>query len=388
MIYFTNKSVIDTNFIRSFAVSAKENEKPIGFFGTGMKYALAILLRHGAKVSLRTGSDFYEFETKLVTMRGKEFAFVTMNDEQLPFTIDLGKQWEMWMAFRELYCNALDEGGSFSFTDDPEAGTSFCVEHELFEKIAKNHQAYFYSPDPVSKVSPYFSLLPFNQAQPNGIFQRGIFIGNMRTSSKWTYDFSALTLTEDRQYSAFYQVTTHIVYGYLQCKDADLLRDVLTQPQNSLERSLDFAIGERPCDTFLEVVSSLMETHYHDIVPSAIEACLRYIKPEIRPYQLTPVQAKMLQKATDFVHSFGHDLSPYPIKIVENLGQNVLAEARDETIYLSRRLFEQGTKQVTSTLLEEFLHLRFKYRDCTRELQTYLFDQVISLKEEMNGEPL
>jgi hypothetical protein len=47
-----------------------------------------------------------------------------------------------------------------------------------------------------------------------------------------------------------------------------------------------------------------------------------------------------------------------------------------------------GAKQAASTLIEEFLHLRHGWKDCTRELQTYLFERLVSLGEELAGEPL
>ena len=34
-----------------------------------------------------------------------------MNEEQLPFTTELGKNWEVWQAYRELHSNTLDESG-------------------------------------------------------------------------------------------------------------------------------------------------------------------------------------------------------------------------------------------------------------------------------------
>lgn len=47
MIIFRNAGTIDPKSITTFGVSSKENPGAIGFFGTGLKYALAILLRHG-----------------------------------------------------------------------------------------------------------------------------------------------------------------------------------------------------------------------------------------------------------------------------------------------------------------------------------------------------
>jgi hypothetical protein len=47
IVVFENPGEIDAAAIRTFGVSVKEGENPIGFFGTGLKYAIAILLRTG-----------------------------------------------------------------------------------------------------------------------------------------------------------------------------------------------------------------------------------------------------------------------------------------------------------------------------------------------------
>ena len=66
-----------------------------------------------------------------------------------------------------------------------------------------------------------------------------------------------------------------------------------------------------------------------------------------------------------------------------------LGLAHDDTIWLSERAFEiGGSKQLAATLIEEFLHLRHGWQDCTRELQNYLLEKLVSLGEELQGAPL
>lgn len=55
MILFQNPGEIDLLSIASFGVSVKEGENPIGFFGTGLKYAIAVLLRTGHRITVMTG---------------------------------------------------------------------------------------------------------------------------------------------------------------------------------------------------------------------------------------------------------------------------------------------------------------------------------------------
>jgi len=127
MIVFKNSGNIDIKSITTFGVSSKENDSAIGYFGTGLKYAIAILLREGCEITIHTGGKKYEFGTQRQTVRVDEFTFVTMNGEALAFTTELGKNWQLWQAFRELYCNCTDEGGTIYQSDTFDASESDTV---------------------------------------------------------------------------------------------------------------------------------------------------------------------------------------------------------------------------------------------------------------------
>ena len=51
-VYFANAGLIDLDVIRIMGVSVKTKDNPIGYFGTGLKFALSTLLRSGHKVTL------------------------------------------------------------------------------------------------------------------------------------------------------------------------------------------------------------------------------------------------------------------------------------------------------------------------------------------------
>ena len=110
-LYFCNSGEFNPTAMLTFGVSAKEKENSIGKFGTGFKYAVAVILREGGSIKVKSFDKEYIFTTKKETIRGKEFDVVYMNDQNAGFTTHFGTNWEPWMAFRELYCNMLDEEG-------------------------------------------------------------------------------------------------------------------------------------------------------------------------------------------------------------------------------------------------------------------------------------
>ena len=78
MIIFKNKGVIDIRAVSTFGCSVKK-EGSIGFFGTGLKYSIAILLREGCSVELYAGGKKYSFDKKDVQVTGQDFSIITMN---------------------------------------------------------------------------------------------------------------------------------------------------------------------------------------------------------------------------------------------------------------------------------------------------------------------
>jgi hypothetical protein len=105
--------------------NVKVVDNPIGQFGTGLKYAVAVILRHGGTVRLFIETEEYEFYVHEKDFRGKELQTVRMrkrhgtlarwmSSRQLPFTLNYGRNWELWQAYRELESNARDERGGDS----------------------------------------------------------------------------------------------------------------------------------------------------------------------------------------------------------------------------------------------------------------------------------
>ena len=120
---FQNPGIIDPRSITTFGVSSKESKNPIGFFGTGLKYAISVLLRLNCQVTIHSGACTYTFDVENTRIRVNDFNLVRMSTAgaaPVPcgFTTELGKTWAAWQAFRELACNALDEAGTYWATND------------------------------------------------------------------------------------------------------------------------------------------------------------------------------------------------------------------------------------------------------------------------------
>lgn len=393
MIVFKNPGEIDPETIRSMGVSVK-SESAIGFFGTGLKYALAILLRTGHDIKIHSGLQTYRFGIKRKAIRDKEFEFVTMNDEQLGYTTELGKTWLPWMAYRELYCNALDEQGQVeehATEPIPRASETLVIVRGqvISQEHANREESFLIGRSPlfgVDGIEVYDGPSPY-------IYYRGVRVHNLSRVSKFTYNILPHTeLVEDRTLKNSWAAESAVAKAISGCKITSFLRAAILTGENYFEHHVGLAY-QIHSQEFKEI--ALQEYKLNPLaVNKSISDWVRTLPPCVvygrTDAALTRVQQSMLDKAKAFVAHIGFDHSPYHIRVVETLGPSVAATAlRDHAeIVIAKTVFEKGTKFVASTLLEEIIHLRESLDDETRAMQTYLFDKIISLGEELAGEPI
>jgi len=397
MIVFKNEGEIDIRSITTFGVSVKVGTNPIGYFGTGLKYAIAVLLRNNHKVSIYSGESVYEFGIDRSEVRGQEFEFVTVKKDngdpvQVGFTTQLGKNWELWMAYREIACNCKDESGDGSYEDNapsPEQGNTFVVvTGREFETIYANRQLYILedNPDFVS------SDVEIRLRPTHDYFYRGIRVSRLDHHALFTYnDLAQLDLTEDRTAKYPSYIGYHVVRAIAEATDKKFIKACVLAPDGTYESGLNYANASFPSQEFLDVVGECIVDRMCKINQSAVKLFRDTTKSVVQPHEITlsRVQLAMVEKALDFTENIGFSIrNAYPIKFVESMGDGVLGLAQDETIFIAERVFHMGTKQMASALIEEYIHLKHGYHDMTRELQTFLFDKIVSLGEEINGEPL
>jgi hypothetical protein len=141
----------------------------------------------------------------------------------------------------------------------------------------------------------------------------------------------------------------------------------------------------------LGTVSRLARAFDPSLSRSAMESCRIWMLDQLHetaPVELSRLEQARLDRAKDFCARIGYPVAEYPIVVSEFLGEEVLGRAHEETIYISKRVLMMGTKMLAGTLIEEFLHLRHHLRDCERSMQNFLMDAIVSLGEQLTGEPL
>lgn len=399
MIMFTNKQEIDIRSISTLGLSVKEGENPIGYFGTGLKYAIAVLLRNKQSVTIFSGETILTFGLASHKVRGQDFDFITMavNDDQpveLGMTTQLGRDWELWMAYREIACNCRDESGEIAYSStapSAESGfTKIVVTGQAFEDVYHERGKYLLEDEPDFSVGS----TEIRRRPSESFFYRGVRVHMLPVRSMFTYnELRPLTLTEDRTVKNPYDIMVSIARTVLTSDNAQFIRDVITAPDRTYENGLDFhGWSIWPSATFIQVVGECVSDRLLTTNKTALavwkESCKKDFDP--RPAILSRVQQLTLDRALDFCQTLGFPVrGSYPIIVAETLGEGILGLAHNRQIYIAERCFHMGgAKQVASCLIEEYLHLRHGWEDCTREMQTFLFEKLVSLGEELQGSPL
>lgn len=395
IVNFENQGFLDLEMIKTFGVSVKERENPIGYFGTGLKYAIAVLVRNEIPVELHIGNNKHIFGRRRVNMRGKDFDVVTMDGEQLPFTTELGKNWELWQAFRELWCNCKDEGGKISYADEfPKegtVGTRFLVFGHEFAQLWRNRGEFILRKNNLQQVTTTFKDVEIYRHPSKAVFYRGIKVMEVNKPFLFTYNItSEIELTEDRTVKYSWSAEARIKNAIVRLEDSTAVRDIVNAPKSSVEAEFNFDnITQRweVSDVFHETLAEEYAVNGRLMNDSARALFKRLsgktVAALVEREEMTDVEKLQLERAMMICEKLYPDIRKYPVITTADLGSLKIGEAdmSEKKIILSKKAFKMGTKMLVTTIIEEYMHITTGYFDLTRELQNHLFDTITDLIE-------
>lgn len=267
-LVFRTKGLIDLTAFTTFGVNSKPNsENPIGFFGTGLKYATSVLARQGGEFRVFIDGVEHEFYTSKKKFRDKQFdvvcmrkrknLFATWRYEKLPFTTELGKTWEMWQVYRELESNTRDENGCTFDQTDKEFKVNIL---EQIEEVGKGHTIIVSNNPELLKVyrdefrediDPVFlrqsekldvstGNIEVYDRPSEHLYYRGVRVYKNSKKSVFTYNMlSSVDLTEDRtlKYPSF--IRSSITFHLMACDNKEFIKKCLAT-KDTFESNLDY----------------------------------------------------------------------------------------------------------------------------------------------------
>ena len=404
MLLFENKEEIDLRGITTFGTSVKTHNNAIGHFGTGLKYAIAVCLRLGFKIDIWSGTTKYIFYTKDIKIRNGDFKLICMREDtdtspevELSFTTELGKGWKDWQAYRELYCNAQDEGGSteqIDSVDDQdlsfEVGTEITIDGTKHFGEEGKTKIFVWGMDDVHAQSDLFILrtppkhelsqLDLHEipvGQKGAIFYRGVRVYEPQQPLLFNYNFKSwVQLSEDRTLMNIYIFHFALMRSLISAQVPDVIAEVLTCPEGYFEHKLSFndIEGEEPGQIFVGVMGTLERAKVKNA--SAYKYYTSYALDNLSHLPRSPftsAQNRKLGSAKKLIRPCGYrDI--YAVVLTDMLEGATLSKAGNNTIFLNVKVFDKSPKDIAEILMDNFSQLRHQANS-----RSWLINQLILL---------
>src|SRR5690242_3129843 len=219
-ILIQNDGEIEGNSFELIGASTKRSDNTkIGFFGSGLKYSIAYMMRNNISFKIFSGMHEITFTTVPAQIKGQQFERICINGMPTSFTVSMGPTWkEDWFVLREIYCNALDEGtctmvNETEIVQPAEGKTRMFIERTpALEAVCNDWDSYFSEDrEPIFVADSVYTCYLGHEDGANDthqqvkvfnktkgvIFRRGVRVYK-RDSHMYDYGFENVNINEDR----------------------------------------------------------------------------------------------------------------------------------------------------------------------------------------------
>lgn len=209
-----NDGLLDIRLVALMGGTTKANDiYKIGQFGTGLKYTLAYLFRNNLDFKIFVGEEPVSINTEKETIREEDFEIICINGHRTSITTRMGMEWSAWMILRELWCNALDEGGAAKaeteLLEGTEGKTTFYIQIDSeVRKVLNDWGKYFIHEQTPVWSNNHYALYPAGDHLC--IYKQGVLIyEDEKYPAVFGYDMKGATINEMRelQISTSYVIT-------------------------------------------------------------------------------------------------------------------------------------------------------------------------------------
>lgn len=368
MIIFQTPTDLDFTALTTFGLSAKETDHPIGRFGTGLKYALAVLAREGAEITIQAGQRRIRIEREEREFRGQPFGAVVATPVHeprfdMPFTTQLGRDWELWQAFRELYSNTLDENGSiYREAGAPAARdgvTSIIVAHADFEAVYDERATIIIEDAPLWENDD----IAIYEGKSGFMFYRGIRARELVRPAAFRYSVKKeIDLTEDRTIKYHWEADDIVAHALAECNDQHILERALGHGAKTFEAEYNW-MQTTPGETFARAVTSIRGRDETAAPATAVAAVAKPVETGDQAPQachLSDENRARLVRVVEVLETFGVDAKSIPMIAVGALPGGVSAAAERGKIYLADTAFETDEK-MAHALIRSMMEMKAPY---------------------------
>lgn len=421
-----SKGKIDIEALSLLGASSKRgDETKIGQFGSGNKFAIAYFLRNNYEVVIYSGLEEIKLTTVEKTFRDKTFKVICFNGKESSITTEFGKDWELWQAIREIYCNAIDEGEhSLEYVNkiEPlEDYTTFYIKNKAeITNFVANFDDYFDENKEVLFECEYGKILSKGEKSKLNLYRKGIRCMETDKDSIYDYDISSISIDENRLVKYAWQVPSYIWNLIYKCTNKEVIKNVLfnCSEGNFIENiPSDFnSVNENfMSKEYKEVLKeitlaprgmagllSIEEVASTTIVPSLIFQQAKCIVDndnlanKFKVYkdsfyvdlEWDSYSEATLNKAIEFFEECNYKKPlNYDIKLARFDKKDILgfADEKNKCIVLSENCIAKGVQSVIETIIEEYIHLQYQVFDETRGFQNAAITEIVQLLKIKNA---
>lgn len=418
----TNKGIIDVNAFALIGASTKRDDKTkIGWFGSGLKYSLAFLLRNRLEFKFFAGTEEVIFDTIDMPFRDETFQVIVINGKETSLTTDMGgDDWKHFSIVREIYCNAIDEGGeSIELVDEmtpiDDCTTFFLgIDTELQEVIDKWDD--YFSMHRKNVIYEKDNSRLFSGGSNYLVYRKGIQALFMNgTKCLFHYDMDWAEINESRvlkdQWTFEYKMASEL----MKLTDVNIINKILRNINDCHEKGFYWDSHLEYSRTWLEAINARIlvkndvagyfqktidtDRSKYLILPSSMVGGLKNKfndevtiidedfgggSSKFTVLEKTPKHEYLLNEAEKFFNESGYKVS-YPVNVCVFKSPKILGMALNDKIYISEKVFNQGRREIAEVLVEENEHLKTGFQDESREFQTHFIELYLSALEEKSG---
>lgn len=389
----------------------KDDQFKIGQFGTGLKYVLAYMVRNNLSIRIFSGETEAVIGSVNKDISGQVFDIITIYGVETSITAQMGYDWKPWMIIREIWCNAIDEGGhTREITEEVsgnEATTTFYLELDLnFNKVWNNWTRYF-----IQDFEPLYSCERFaiySGCEKLRLYKQGVLIYEDQSTkpSVFMYDLKNADINELRQFQG--HVEGEIYECLVKLTDPQLIQFFLeTCREENYEGNMDYTWTWRGGfnDAWKEVIGNAKIIHQKavDTIEARglkLDAAASIVVPEGLYKALTKKfegigALRVADKVNEFYEIYDQNLElkvKSGLAILEECGYFIHPELKfiygcfgDKTklasvnldkkeVLISEQMLDKSMFDVVSMLIEENEHFKTGLSDETRAFQQHFIN--------------
>lgn len=405
-----NNGELDIRLVALMGGTTKAGDKyKIGQFGTGLKYTLAFLFRNNLAFKIFCGQQEVQIYTEIENIRGEDFEIICINGQRTSITTRMGEDWKPWMIIRELWCNALDEGGEQRDITTETTGqfgkTTFYIQVDnQIQQVLNEWPKYFIHDQEAIFEDDSHAIYPAGDKLC--IYKQGVLIfEHHQHKSVFSYDLKYASINELREYNGSLSHPVVTCLAHANEETARYFLENVTEDHYEGQDTTDYnwfvSFGE-PWRKAIGNAKLIAQKNLDELIArgNTPDLARLIVVPKVIYKALTKQfegigALRVADKVGEFYENYDEKLEnriKQGLAILETCDYNIHPELEfvygwfedktvyarvsltEKKVYISQQLLQKPLFDVVSTLIEENEHFNTGMSDKTREFQQHFID--------------